>query len=85
MASTPVIELRDVGKTYQTGEIQTPVLFDVSFTVYRSEFVAIVGGSGSGKTTLLNLMGLLDRPSTGQILIEGRPASDLDEPRADAP
>jgi lipoprotein-releasing system ATP-binding protein len=79
MSETPVIELRDVGKTYQTGEVVTPVLFDISFRVQRGEFVAIVGGSGSGKTTLLNLMGLLDRPSTGEVLIEGAEAGNLDE------
>jgi len=79
MDTVPVIELRGVGKTYRTGEVETPVLFDVSFSVAPGEFVAIVGGSGSGKTTLLNIMGLLDRPTSGQVLIEGRPASDLDE------
>lgn len=76
---TAVIELRGVSKTYRTGEVKTPVLFDISFAVARGEFVAIVGGSGSGKTTLLNLMGLLDRPSAGEVLIEGAAASDLDE------
>jgi lipoprotein-releasing system ATP-binding protein len=80
MADTPVIELRGVGKTYYNGDIATPVLFDMSFQVGRGEFVAIVGGSGSGKTTLLNLMGLLDRPSTGEILVDGRNAGNLDEP-----
>jgi lipoprotein-releasing system ATP-binding protein len=80
MADTPVIELRGVGKTYYNGDIATPVLFDMSFEVGRGEFVAIVGGSGSGKTTLLNLMGLLDRPSTGEILVDGRNAGTLDEP-----
>jgi lipoprotein-releasing system ATP-binding protein len=79
MTSLPVIELRGVGKVYRTGEVETPVLFDVSFAVQRGEFVAIVGGSGSGKTTLLNLMGLLDRPTGGQILIEGESAGHLDE------
>ena len=79
MADTPVIELRGVGKTYYNGDIATPVLFDLSFAVGRGEFVAIVGGSGSGKTTLLNLMGLLDRPSTGEILVDGRNAGNLDE------
>lgn len=79
MADTPVIELRGVSKTYYTGEVATPVLFDLSFRVRRGEFVAIVGGSGSGKTTLLNLMGLLDRPSEGEVLIEGTPAGTLDE------
>ncbi len=79
MNAPPVIELRDVGKAYFSGEIATPVLFDICFTVNRGEFVAIVGGSGSGKTTLLNLMGLLDRPTGGSILIEGEPVGTQDE------
>ncbi|MCK6372375.1 MAG: ABC transporter ATP-binding protein [Gammaproteobacteria bacterium] len=79
MTPPAVIELRGVGKTYYSGEIATPVLFDISFPVRRGEFIAIVGGSGSGKTTLLNLMGLLDRPTTGEVLIEGEQAGHLDE------
>lgn len=79
METAPVIELRGVSKVYRTGEVETPVLFDISFAVQRGEFVAIVGGSGSGKTTLLNIMGLLDRPTNGQVLIEGQEASHLDE------
>jgi len=76
---TPVIELRNVGKTYVTGDVQTPVLFDISFRIHRGEFVAIVGGSGSGKTTLLNIMGLLDRPTAGQVLVAGDEVGHLDE------
>ncbi|MFO1355369.1 MAG: ABC transporter ATP-binding protein [Gammaproteobacteria bacterium] len=79
MDTAPVIELAGVCKTYHSGEVTTPVLFDISFRIRRGEFVAIVGGSGSGKTTLLNIMGLLDRPSSGQVLVEGREAGGLDE------
>jgi lipoprotein-releasing system ATP-binding protein len=79
MADIPVIELRRVGKTYYNADVATPVLFDLSFAVGRGEFVAIVGGSGSGKTTLLNLMGLLDRPTTGELLVDGHDAGSLDE------
>ena len=61
----PVVELDRIGKVYYTGDVETPVLFDLSFSIVPGEFVAIVGGSGSGKTTLLNLMGLLDRPTAG--------------------
>ena len=74
-----VIELEGVGKTYVSGETSTPVLFDISFKIMPGEFVAIVGGSGSGKTTLLNLMGLLDRPTTGKLCIQGRAVQELDE------
>jgi len=77
--SKPVVELEAVSKTYYTGSIETPVLFDIGFKIVPGEFVAVVGGSGSGKTTLLNIMGLLDRPTTGVVRIEGREASHLDE------
>ncbi len=75
----PVVELDRVGKTYYNGDVETPVLFDISFSIVPGEFVAIVGGSGSGKTTLLNLMGLLDRPTAGVIRVESQEVSQLDE------
>jgi len=77
--SKPVVELDGVSKTYYTGSVETPVLFDIGFRIVPGEFVAVVGGSGSGKTTLLNIMGLLDRPTAGVVRIEGREASNLDE------
>jgi lipoprotein-releasing system ATP-binding protein len=79
VSGEPVIALRNVDKIYRTGEVETPVLFDVSFEIERGEFVAIVGGSGSGKTTLLNLMGLLDRPTVGEIRVAGEEVAGLDE------
>jgi lipoprotein-releasing system ATP-binding protein len=75
----PVIELEGVGKTYVSGAVETPVLFDVSFRVHSGEFAAVVGGSGSGKTTLLNLMGLLDRPTRGRVCVQGAEAGQLPE------
>ncbi len=75
----PVIELDGVGKTYVSGAVETPVLFDVSFSIHTGEFAAIVGGSGSGKTTLLNLMGLLDRPTRGRVCVQGAEAGQLPE------
>ena len=83
MSAAPVVELEGIGKTYYTGDVATPVLFDISFSIVPGEFVAIVGGSGSGKTTLLNLMGLLDRPSAGHIRVEERDVHRLAE-RPDA-
>lgn len=77
--TTPVVELEGVGKTYYTGAVETPVLFDISFNIVPGEFVAIVGSSGSGKTTLLNLMGMLDRPTGGVIRVENKEVSQLDE------
>ena len=79
MSVSPVVELERVGKTYYTGAVETPVLFDVSCSIMPGEFVAIVGGSGSGKTTLLNLMGLLDRPTAGTIRVESLDVSGFDE------
>ena len=74
-----VIALDKVGKTYLSGAIETPVLFDISFAIEPGEFVAIVGGSGSGKTTLLNLMALLDRPTTGGIRVLDQSVETLAE------
>src|SRR2546421_12312703 len=66
-----------VSKTYRLGKVGVTALDDVSFTVATSEFVAIAGPSGSGKTTLLNLIGCLDTPTAGEILIDGEPVSAL--------
>ncbi len=72
-----LIELRDIHKTYQLGEIQVPVLRGVSLEVSQGEFVALMGTSGSGKTTLMNILGCLDRPSAGQYWLEGQEVSQL--------
>src|SRR5882672_4947545 len=66
-----------VSKTYRLGKVGVTALDDVSFTVATAEFVAIAGPSGSGKTTLLNLIGCLDTPTAGEILIDGEPVSAL--------
>jgi putative ABC transport system ATP-binding protein len=71
-ADAPVLELRDVRKTYPGG---VEALRGVSLRVARGELTAIVGPSGSGKSTLLHLMGTLDRPSAGSVAIEGRDVS----------
>jgi len=68
----PVIELNNIGKIYNTKSIPVTALKAVNLTIAPGEFVAIVGPSGSGKTTLLNLIGGLDRPTSGQVIIEGR-------------
>jgi len=66
------IELQDLYKTYHLGEIEVPVLKGISLTVARGEFVALMGTSGSGKTTLMNILGCLDRPSSGAYWLEGQ-------------
>lgn len=74
-----VVELTNVRREYQTGEVSTVALAGVSLKVNRGEFVAIVGPSGSGKSTLMNLIGCLDRPSAGSVRIAGKDISTLDD------
>lgn len=69
--------LRDVSKTYELGNREVHAVQDVSLTIASGEFVAIAGPSGSGKTTLLQLLGALDRPTSGEILFEGRDVARL--------
>lgn len=66
-----LIELRDIHKTYQLGELSVSVLQGVSLRISTGEFVALMGASGSGKTTLMNILGALDRPSSGSYLLGG--------------
>lgn len=73
-----VVEARDLRKTY-FGKVDVPVLFGVNFTIRTQEFVAIVGQSGSGKSTLLNLLGALDTPTGGTVIINGVNISKLEE------
>lgn len=68
----PLIELRQVDKTYMTDEIETRVLTGVDLTIERGEYVAIAGPSGCGKSTLLSILGLLDVPSRGEYMLEGK-------------
>lgn len=67
-----LVEVESLSKTYGKGEAAVQALKDVSFTVQKGEFVAIVGESGSGKTTLLNMLGALDRPEEGTVIIDGK-------------
>ncbi|MFN3950839.1 MAG: ABC transporter ATP-binding protein [Thermaurantimonas sp.] len=74
-----VIIVRDVFKIYQTGEVEVRAVDGVSFTINPGEFTAIIGPSGSGKTTLLNLIGGLDRPTEGSVIIRDTDLSNLSE------
>src|SRR5437588_4652506 len=70
-AESAVIRVEDVHKYYELGETRVHALRGVSVDIERGEFVAIMGASGSGKSTFMNILGCLDRPSTGRYLLEG--------------
>jgi len=75
--SDPVVRLEQVTKTYRQGAVEVVALRDLTFEVARGEFTAICGPSGSGKTTMLNLIGALDSPTEGRVLLEGEDLARL--------
>ena len=74
-----VIEARHIRKVYQMGEVQVEALRGVSFNIQRGEVIAIMGPSGSGKSTLMNTLGCLDRPTSGEYILDGEPVASLDD------
>ena len=79
MSDTPVIACRGLKKIYAQGPHEVPVLLGIDVTIGRGESVAIVGASGSGKSTLLHLLGGLDQPSAGEVLIGGQDIARMGE------
>jgi putative ABC transport system ATP-binding protein len=74
-----VIEAHELRKVYKMGEVQVEALRGVSFQIKRGEVIAIMGPSGSGKSTLMNTMGCLDRPTSGEYVLDGEPVASLND------
>ncbi len=79
MSDDAQIRVVDLTKVYRTGDVEVRALDGVSLTVEKGEFIAIMGTSGSGKSTLMNVLGCLDRPTSGQYFLAGREVSRLDK------
>jgi putative ABC transport system ATP-binding protein len=78
-SSKTIVELKDVKKSYQLGQTTVPALRGVDFQVFRGEFTAVVGASGSGKSTLLNMIGCIDEPDSGRIVLDGVEVTELSD------
>jgi putative ABC transport system ATP-binding protein len=76
---TNVIEAHDLTKVYVMGEVEVQALRGVSFAIERGEVIAIMGPSGSGKSTLMNTLGCLDRPTSGEYILDGEPVAKLND------
>jgi len=77
MTTQPVIQLRNIAKTYRTGEVDVKAVRGVTLDIQPGEFVAVMGASGSGKSTLMNMIGCLDQPTSGAYLLNGVSVSGL--------
>jgi putative ABC transport system ATP-binding protein len=78
-SAAPILEARQVVKTYQAGDVRTRAVNEVSLCIGRGEFCVVTGPSGCGKSSLLRVLGLLEQPDAGEIVVEGVPVSRLDE------
>ena len=73
-----LVEIDNISKNYQMGEVQVPALRNITLSIEEAAFVSFVGPSGSGKTTMLNIIGCLDKPTEGNIIVDGKQVNDLD-------
>lgn len=74
-----LIHLSDIRKSYFSADVETPVLHGINVTIYKGEFVAIMGQSGSGKSTLMNILGCLDTPTSGSYILNGKETAKLND------
>ena len=74
-----IIELNDVKKVYPLGKVEVHAVKGVSFSIEKGDFISIAGPSGSGKTTILNMIGLIDSPTSGDVVIDGRSTLGLSD------
>lgn len=74
-----IIEVKEVRKVYPLGKVEVEAVKDVSFTIDKGDFISIAGPSGSGKSTILNMIGLIDTPTSGDVFIEGKSISGLND------
>lgn len=77
--ATPILMMQELRKNYHLGEVEVQALRGINLTIQEGEYIAIMGPSGSGKSTLLNMIGCLDRPTSGDYLLGGRNVSELDD------
>ncbi len=75
----PIISLENVKKTYYLGKVEVEAVKGVSFCIEKGDFISIAGPSGSGKTTILNMIGLIDKPTSGEVIINDKPTSKLSD------
>jgi len=79
MAAAPLIEIRDLSKSYFNEEVETPVLFNLNLKIEKGEFISIMGPSGSGKSTLMHIIGFLDAHTSGQYLFQGEESKKMSD------